>query len=99
MTESEKAEVLGMVMALRQEILRELGQFERDKVGAVDERGRMAIKVQQDEIRDLNQAMDDVEALLVVAQEDIDGLQEEVVALGARVTLCEGRITRLEAKP
>ena len=106
MTETEKAEVRGWVAAVRNEVYRQMGQFERDKVMVEDARARGAILQQQGQITELGLRVGRLEAGVATltgeveeAEARVGELEGKVVSLEARVTLCEGRITRLEAKP
>ena len=45
MTSAERSEVSAMVEGLRNEMMRQLGQFERDKVSGSDEKGESGDRV------------------------------------------------------
>ena len=71
-------EIISRVGAVRDELFRQMGQFERDKVKSEDDRARGAI---------------------LGIMEEMAKMATDLGALEGRMTLAEGRITRLEAKP
>lgn len=99
MNSADRNEMLGAIMTLRNEVYRQMGQFERDKVDAVDERGRGAIKLLLERLGGLEAEMRGLRQEQDALSEEVAGLMGDMNALAARVTLCEGRIGRLEAKP
>lgn len=106
-------EIVVMIHAVRDELMRQMAQFERDKVSEPDERARAAIGnliVQMQELQtgqaelfsrlgrvEGNQIL--VSQQIATLQVDMDLLEVAFDDLTARVTLCEGKIARLEAKP
>ena len=99
-------EIIARLFALRDELMRQMYQFERDKVMAEDERARGAIKslieqmadVQSD-LGELQGKMTRVEGSMIALMQDVDELQVAVTQLQTDLTLLTGRVTRLEAKP
>jgi chromosome segregation ATPase len=106
-------EIIARLFALRDELMRQIYQFERDKVSEPDERARAALKSLiesvaevQGELGELQGKMTRMEGSMIALMSDVDELQVAVTqlqvdltTLTGRVTLCEGRIGRLEAKP
>ena len=99
MNSADRNEMLGAIMNLRNEVWRQMGQFERDKVAGEDERARGFII-------SLNQRVTQLEGYVAGLQDNTARMDDEIESLDARasdlerrVTLCEGRIGRLEAKP